>query len=149
MGTNDIKLLVDGKASKKKISVNGELRDEILPMSIGEFVSKVYSETLREFVEASKVPCCWFGGGFSGTPASQIAMPQNERFLVTALAEPQKNAALGCLFNALNLHIARVARQCFDPNGKALGRVSVFGILIPDQPHTMTIAGQGHAVSRF
>jgi hypothetical protein len=113
MGTNDIKLLVDGKVLKKKISVNGELRDEILPMSIGEFVSKIYSKTLREFVDAFTAPCCWFGGGFGGTPASQIAVPQNKRFLVTALADPQRIAALGRLFNTLNLYVARVAKQCF------------------------------------
>jgi hypothetical protein len=149
MGTNDIKCLVAGKALKHKVVVDGKTRDEILPTTVGEFVTKVCRETILDFSKAFQAPACWFGGGFGGVAASQIPTPQNERFLVTVLGEAPRNIALGRLFNALNLYVARIAKQYFDRNGKALGRVSLFGISIPDQPHTSTILGAGHAVSRF
>jgi hypothetical protein len=149
MGTNDIKCLVSNKVLKRKYIVDGTSRDEVLPINIAEFVTKVCRETISEFSKEFQAPTCWFGGGVGGIPASQIQTPGNERFAVTAIGDAPRNIALGRLFNALNLQIVRSAKQYFDRNGRALGRVSLFGISLPDQPHSMTIAGAGHAVSRF
>jgi hypothetical protein len=135
---------------KPKVVVDGELCPEVLPLNIGQFVDLVMKHTMVGFSKAFDAPACWFGGGFGGTPASQFTSPGNERLIAIGQNEVQKNAALGRLFNALNLYLCRLGSSYFDKaTGKALGRVSVFGISLPNQPHTMAIAGAGHAVSRF
>jgi hypothetical protein len=85
MGTNDLKLLSQGGCSvkKPKVVVDGELRPEVLPSNIGQFVDSAMKHTMVGFSKAFGAPACWFGGGFGGTPASQFTSPGNERLIAS------------------------------------------------------------------